>query len=174
MEMVVGFVGLGAMGSEMVRRLLAAGRKIAGYNRTRSKAQPLLDAGAARGHGGARRDPGRARAGEDLHRHEHGQPGGEPGPGGSGGRARRADARRPGVGEHGHGERGQAVVHGRRGEDGLRCGDPDPARHRRAGDLRGRPRPGRLDEDRHQPEPGRSDARLQRRDVAGREGRHPA
>ncbi|HEX9246977.1 MAG TPA: NAD(P)-dependent oxidoreductase [bacterium] len=43
--MVVGFVGLGAMGSEMVRRLLAAGRKIAGYNRTRSKAQPLLDAG---------------------------------------------------------------------------------------------------------------------------------
>ncbi len=45
MEMVVGFVGLGAMGSEMVRRLLAAGRKIAGYNRTRSKAQPLLDAG---------------------------------------------------------------------------------------------------------------------------------
>ena len=45
MEMVVGFVGLGAMGGEMVRRLLAAGRKIVGYNRTRSKAQPLLDAG---------------------------------------------------------------------------------------------------------------------------------
>jgi len=44
-EMVVGFVGLGAMGGEMVRRLLAAGRKIVGYNRTRSKAQPLLDAG---------------------------------------------------------------------------------------------------------------------------------
>ncbi|HTD48666.1 MAG TPA: NAD(P)-dependent oxidoreductase [bacterium] len=43
--MVVGFVGLGAMGGEMVRRLLAAGRKIVGYNRTRSKAQPLLDAG---------------------------------------------------------------------------------------------------------------------------------
>jgi len=44
-EIVVGFVGLGAMGSEMVRRLLAARRKIVGYNRTRSKAQPLLDAG---------------------------------------------------------------------------------------------------------------------------------
>jgi len=44
-EMVVGFVGLGAMGGEMVRRLLAAGRKVVGYNRTRSKARPLLDAG---------------------------------------------------------------------------------------------------------------------------------
>jgi len=42
---VVGFVGLGAMGSEMVRRLLAAGHKVVGYNRTRSKARPLLDAG---------------------------------------------------------------------------------------------------------------------------------
>ncbi len=41
----VGFVGLGAMGSEMVKRLLAAKRKVVGYNRTRSKAQPLLDAG---------------------------------------------------------------------------------------------------------------------------------
>jgi 3-hydroxyisobutyrate dehydrogenase-like beta-hydroxyacid dehydrogenase len=33
------------MGSGMVRRLLAAKRKVMGYNRTRSKAQPLLDAG---------------------------------------------------------------------------------------------------------------------------------
>ena len=41
----VGFVGLGSMGSGMVRRLLAARRKVVGYNRTRSKAQPLLDAG---------------------------------------------------------------------------------------------------------------------------------
>ncbi len=41
----VGFVGLGSMGSGMVRRLLAAGRRVAGYNRTRAKAQPLLDAG---------------------------------------------------------------------------------------------------------------------------------
>ncbi len=41
----VGFVGLGSMGSGMVRRLLAAKRKVVGYNRTRSKAQPLLDAG---------------------------------------------------------------------------------------------------------------------------------
>ncbi len=41
----VGFVGLGSMGSGMVGRLLAARRKVMGYNRTRSKAQPLLDAG---------------------------------------------------------------------------------------------------------------------------------
>ncbi|HYM91005.1 MAG TPA: NAD(P)-dependent oxidoreductase [bacterium] len=42
---IVGFVGLGSMGSGMVRRLLAAGRRVVGYNRTRSKARPLLDAG---------------------------------------------------------------------------------------------------------------------------------
>ena len=41
----MGFVGLGAMGGEIVRRLLAAKRRVIGYNRTRSKAQPLLDAG---------------------------------------------------------------------------------------------------------------------------------
>ncbi|MDQ7849584.1 MAG: NAD(P)-dependent oxidoreductase [Armatimonadota bacterium] len=41
----VGFVGLGVMGSRMVRRLLAAGYPVTGYNRTRSKAQELLDAG---------------------------------------------------------------------------------------------------------------------------------
>jgi len=42
---IVGFVGLGSMGSGMVRRLLAAGRRVVGYNRTRSKARPLVDAG---------------------------------------------------------------------------------------------------------------------------------
>ncbi len=41
----VGFVGLGVMGSRMVKRLLAAGHRVTGYNRTRSKAQWLLDAG---------------------------------------------------------------------------------------------------------------------------------
>jgi 3-hydroxyisobutyrate dehydrogenase-like beta-hydroxyacid dehydrogenase len=45
----VGFVGLGSMGSSMVRRLLAAKRRVVGYNRTRAKAQPLLDAGMAWG-----------------------------------------------------------------------------------------------------------------------------
>lgn len=43
--MNVGFVGLGVMGSRMVQRLLVAGHNVSGYNRTRSKAQPLLDAG---------------------------------------------------------------------------------------------------------------------------------
>ena len=42
---VVGFVGLGSMGSGIVGRLLAAGRRVVGYNRTRTKAQPLVDAG---------------------------------------------------------------------------------------------------------------------------------
>lgn len=43
--MKVGFVGLGVMGSRMVKRLLDAGRPVVGYNRTRSKAQWLLDLG---------------------------------------------------------------------------------------------------------------------------------
>jgi 3-hydroxyisobutyrate dehydrogenase-like beta-hydroxyacid dehydrogenase len=41
----LGFVGLGVMGSRMVPRLLAAGHTLTGYNRTKSKAQWLLDAG---------------------------------------------------------------------------------------------------------------------------------
>ena len=41
----VGFVGLGVMGSRMVKRLLDAGHKVTGYNRTKSKAQWLVDAG---------------------------------------------------------------------------------------------------------------------------------
>jgi 3-hydroxyisobutyrate dehydrogenase-like beta-hydroxyacid dehydrogenase len=41
----LGFVGLGVMGSRMVKRLLDAGHSVTGYNRTRAKAQRLLDAG---------------------------------------------------------------------------------------------------------------------------------
>ena len=41
----IGFVGLGVMGSRMVRRLMDAGHSVTGYNRTRSKAQDLLDRG---------------------------------------------------------------------------------------------------------------------------------
>jgi 3-hydroxyisobutyrate dehydrogenase-like beta-hydroxyacid dehydrogenase len=41
----LGFVGLGVMGSRMVKRLLDAGHSVTGYNRTRSKAQWLLDTG---------------------------------------------------------------------------------------------------------------------------------
>jgi 3-hydroxyisobutyrate dehydrogenase-like beta-hydroxyacid dehydrogenase len=39
------FVGLGAMGSRLARRLLEAGHAVTGYNRTAARAQPLVDAG---------------------------------------------------------------------------------------------------------------------------------
>ncbi len=42
---VLGFVGLGVMGGQIVKRLLDSGYTVAGYNRTRSKAQWLIDAG---------------------------------------------------------------------------------------------------------------------------------
>ena len=41
----LGFVGLGAMGSRLARRLLEARFAVVGYNRTAAKAQPLVDAG---------------------------------------------------------------------------------------------------------------------------------
>ena len=41
----LGFVGLGAMGGRVVKRLLEAGHTVTGFNRTKSKAQWLLDAG---------------------------------------------------------------------------------------------------------------------------------
>ena len=43
----VGFIGVGAMGGRMARRLLDAGHELTVWNRTRSKVRPLLDAGAA-------------------------------------------------------------------------------------------------------------------------------
>jgi 3-hydroxyisobutyrate dehydrogenase-like beta-hydroxyacid dehydrogenase len=44
--MKVGFIGLGRMGSAMVRRLCAAGHDVAVYNRTPEKAKALTEAGA--------------------------------------------------------------------------------------------------------------------------------
>jgi 3-hydroxyisobutyrate dehydrogenase-like beta-hydroxyacid dehydrogenase len=41
----LGFIGLGVMGSRMVQRLLDAGHRVTGYNRTRAKAQWLLERG---------------------------------------------------------------------------------------------------------------------------------
>ena len=41
----LGFVGLGVMGSRMVKRLLDAGHSVTGYNRTKSKADWLIEAG---------------------------------------------------------------------------------------------------------------------------------
>src|SRR5579862_9194403 len=41
----LGFVGLGVMGGEMVARLLDKGHTVTGYNRTKAKAQRLVDRG---------------------------------------------------------------------------------------------------------------------------------
>jgi 3-hydroxyisobutyrate dehydrogenase-like beta-hydroxyacid dehydrogenase len=41
----LGFIGLGAMGSRMTKRLLDAGHAVIGYNRTAAKAQALVAAG---------------------------------------------------------------------------------------------------------------------------------
>jgi 3-hydroxyisobutyrate dehydrogenase-like beta-hydroxyacid dehydrogenase len=45
MTVTLGFVGLGAMGGRMARRLLAAGYPLCGYNRTAAKAADLVRAG---------------------------------------------------------------------------------------------------------------------------------
>lgn len=47
--MDIGFIGLGAMGELIVPRLMQAGHKVTGWNRTRDKASPLIDAGMAFG-----------------------------------------------------------------------------------------------------------------------------
>ena len=41
----LGYIGLGAMGGRVVKRLLDAGHTVVGYNRTKAKAQWLIDAG---------------------------------------------------------------------------------------------------------------------------------
>jgi 3-hydroxyisobutyrate dehydrogenase-like beta-hydroxyacid dehydrogenase len=41
----LGYVGLGTMGGRMVDRLLTKGHTVTGYNRTKAKAQPLIDRG---------------------------------------------------------------------------------------------------------------------------------
>lgn len=45
--MNLGFVGLGAMGQLIVPRLMAAGHRVTGWNRSRDKAQALINAGMA-------------------------------------------------------------------------------------------------------------------------------
>lgn len=45
----LGFIGLGTMGGKMVQRLLRAGHTVTGYNRTKSRADWLLDLGMAWG-----------------------------------------------------------------------------------------------------------------------------
>ncbi len=41
----IGFAGLGAMGAGIAQRLMDAGHPVAGWNRTKEKAQPLLERG---------------------------------------------------------------------------------------------------------------------------------
>jgi len=41
----LGFVGLGLMGNRIAKRLLSAGHHVSGYNRTRAKAESLIQAG---------------------------------------------------------------------------------------------------------------------------------
>jgi 3-hydroxyisobutyrate dehydrogenase-like beta-hydroxyacid dehydrogenase len=45
MSTAIGFIGLGAMGSRIAARLLDAGHRIYGTNRTAAKAQPLIERG---------------------------------------------------------------------------------------------------------------------------------
>jgi 3-hydroxyisobutyrate dehydrogenase-like beta-hydroxyacid dehydrogenase len=45
--MKIGFVGLGDMGSLIVPRLMVAGHAVTGWNRTKSKAQSLIESGMA-------------------------------------------------------------------------------------------------------------------------------
>jgi 3-hydroxyisobutyrate dehydrogenase-like beta-hydroxyacid dehydrogenase len=44
--MTIGFIGLGAMGARMARRLVAAGHDVTVWNRTTARAEPLAAAGA--------------------------------------------------------------------------------------------------------------------------------
>ena len=46
-KLAVGFIGTGVMGSSMARHLLTAGHPLCVFNRTRARAQALLDAGAS-------------------------------------------------------------------------------------------------------------------------------
>ena len=43
--MDIGFIGLGAMGEGMVPRLLSVGHTVTGWNRTRAKADPMIEQG---------------------------------------------------------------------------------------------------------------------------------
>ena len=103
----LGFVGLGVMGSRMVNRLLDKGHTVTGYNRTRSKAQWLIDRGMKWADSpravaaaadvtlsmvtnsaalqeiadGAERNHRRSRQRQNLDRNEHRQPGNQQGAG---------------------------------------------------------------------------------------------
>ena len=96
----VGYVGLGVMGGGVAKRLLDAGHRVTGWNRTKEKARWLIDAGMRWGEtprevaersevvftmvtntaavqavtDGPRRDPRGPHSGEGLRRHVDGEP----------------------------------------------------------------------------------------------------
>ncbi|MFL5253278.1 MAG: NAD(P)-dependent oxidoreductase [Rhodopila sp.] len=59
--MQIGFIGLGQMGSAIAHRLIAAGHQVKVYNRTRSRAEALAEAGAV-----VAETPAEASAGEAV------------------------------------------------------------------------------------------------------------
>lgn len=96
----IGFIGLGVMGGRITERLLTKGHTVTGYNRTRAKAQWLVEKGmhwadsprevanasdfifamvtnAAATQAiteGPKRSARRIDEGKDFYRHEHGEP----------------------------------------------------------------------------------------------------
>ncbi|HHY71326.1 MAG TPA: NAD(P)-binding domain-containing protein, partial [Thermoanaerobacterales bacterium] len=45
-KMIIGFIGIGVMGKSMVANLMKAGYRVMVYNRTKAKAQELIEMGA--------------------------------------------------------------------------------------------------------------------------------
>ncbi len=136
----LGFVGLGVMGGNMVARLLDKGHTVTGYNRTRAKAQWLIDRGmkwadspravstaadftfsmvtnASAMHSITEGPDGLLAglgAGKILDRHEHGEPIRQPRAGGQSAREGRGHDRLARVRQRDHFAGRQAVGHGRR------------------------------------------------------------
>ena len=183
----LGFVGLGAMGGGIARRLLDAGHTVHGYNRTREKAVPLLEAGLALAES-PREVAERAEIvfsmvtnvaalaavteGPDgiLAGLSPGKlyvemstvtPEASRAPNSSGTRVRsragRADGRRAGLGQHRDPGAGAPVGDGRRAGGRVCPPRAGPARHRADGAPDRRQRPGARDEDRDQPQLARAD-----------------
>ena len=192
----IGYVGLGVMGGGVARRLLSAGHEVTGYNRTRSKAEPLIADGMR-----FAETPREAAEQTDvifsmvtntqaLTAITHGPDGilaglgpgkvyvdmstvspGEPWPRRTRRRARRGMLDAPVSGSVITLEQGKLSVMVGGDREAFERVDADPARHRPHGHVRRRQRPGRAHEDRDQPQPRGADAGLQRGRPARREGR---